>query len=127
VVDEMLEMGVSDSSVCVDVVELVDVERTVVRISAGVVVEVRLTVTVVGAAVEPLLELDVGVPDGVSGQSNSTRLPFNTCPSTELDGMSSPLQASCMLLCTLFRPATHAAEHASPRTKSSTVQSGMME
>lgn len=126
-------MGVSESSGSVDVaklvegVELVDVERTVVKTSAGVVVEVRLTVTVVGAAVEPLLLLDVGVPAGVLGQSSSTRPPFNTCPSTESDGMSAPLQASCMLLWILFRPDTHAAEHASPRTKSSTVQSGIME
>jgi hypothetical protein len=76
------EVDVSGSSVSVASAELVDVGRTVVNVSAGLL-EVGGTVKVVGSAVELLLGLDTGVSgEDVPGQTSATRLPSKTCPST---------------------------------------------
>jgi hypothetical protein len=77
-----LEVDVSGSSVSVASAELVDAGRTVVKVSAGLLV-VGGTVKVVGSAVELLLGLDTGVSgEDVPGQTSATRLPNKTCPST---------------------------------------------
>ena len=74
-------VSVSGSSVCVVEAEVVvDEGRTVVKVSAGLLEVVR--VTVVGAAVELLLGVDTGVSGELPGQTSVTRLPNKTCPST---------------------------------------------
>ena len=74
-------VSVSGSSVCVVEAEVVvDEGRTVVKVSAGLLEVVR--VTVVGAAVELLLGVDTGVSGVLPGQTSATRLPNKTCPST---------------------------------------------
>lgn len=76
------EVDVSGSSVSVVSAALVEVERTVVKVSAGLLV-VGGTVKVVGSAVGLLLGLDTGVSgEDVPGQTSATRLPNKTCPST---------------------------------------------
>lgn len=72
------EVDVSGSSVSVVSAALVEVERTVVKVSAGLLV-VGGTVKVVGSAVGLLLGLDTGVSgEDVPGQTSATRLPNNT-------------------------------------------------
>jgi hypothetical protein len=119
-VDEGSEVDVVDFSVSVAAVEVVDVGRTVVKMSVDLI-EVR-AMEVVRAAVELLLVVVVGPSGNVPSQRIEIKVPDNARPSTPVGDTSTLLHTDWMMYWILARPCRQLGEHVVPYEKSSMTQ-----